>query len=846
MRNVQKQEILDCIESLHQAHKEIKNALNGGDYDLVQRMLSQCQEFAISLGETIEKLEGEGHTTVVCLEEYCETLYHVYEELGSCGAGSGKIYKILRRRLLEVESSVKNDIQIRKEVVFLPYKASMWDSLESVWKAADEDPDCDAYVIPIPYYDKNSEESFGERHYEADLYPAYVPVVSYKSYDFEKRRPDMIFIHNPYDEYNFVTSVDPFFYSKNLKRFTEELIYIPYFLLDEIKPDDEEAIKGMTHFCTIPGVLNADKVIVQSEDMRQIYVNELSVAAGEHTRNYWQKKILGLGSPKVDRATNTKKEDLEIPEEWMKIISKPDGGWKKVIFYNTGVSELLADNEKLFEKMKYIFRVFKEQQEDVALLWRPHPLLPGTIKAMRPQLWEEYEQIVEQYQKEGWGIYDESADIDRAVAVSDSYYGGRSSVVQLYQAIGKPAMIRSLNCETFNWNGIFGTYKIVGDGGKAWIAAALFNGLFSIDLKSGEIDWKGKFPKEKDDVVNLFRDYIVAEDKIYFVPSNAEHIAIYDIAEEKFEAVGLDTGKYKKNGNYASIMQNGRELLFIGMCRTNAICRFSMDTGKIVFIGSEDAEQIDVGPYGELYGRRHCIWNNVLYIPLRKGGCALKVNLLTEETELLRLTEKEDAAFSMAVYIPQRNAIWFVDMCGHIVQWNETTKEKEIIKFSDCSEEAMEEYCTCERKENKLYLFPGKCEVECKCIDLYTCEIESFQSPIQVLDIEEIEGKKYYLGSKKNGKFYITHMGEKGMKEMEIHRRDHKTGRKCLDEYQIHISWEKAPLYFESNVGYVYRRNLEMYIEWVAGGADGIEGDNRTSIGNRIWNRLGKRISEGN
>ena len=218
----------------------------------------------------------------------------------------------------------------------------------------------------------------------------------------------------------------------------------------------------------------------------------------------------------------------------------------------------------------------------------------------------------------------------------------------------------------------------------------------------------------------------------------------------------------------------------------------------------------------------------------------MKVNLLTEETELLRLTEKEDAAFSMAVYIPQRNAIWFVDMCGHIVQWNETTKEKEIIKFSDCSEEAMEEYCTCERKENKLYLFPGKCEVECKCIDLYTCEIESFQSPIQVLDIEEIEGKKYYLGSKKNGKFYITHMGEKGMKEMEIHRRDHKTGRKCLDEYQIHISWEKAPLYFESNVGYVYRRNLEMYIEWVAGGADGIEGDNRTSIGNRIWNRLGK------
>ena len=29
----------------------------------------------------------------------------------------------------------------------------MWDSLESVWQAADADPDCDAYVVPIPYYD---------------------------------------------------------------------------------------------------------------------------------------------------------------------------------------------------------------------------------------------------------------------------------------------------------------------------------------------------------------------------------------------------------------------------------------------------------------------------------------------------------------------------------------------------------------------------------------------------------------------------------------------------------------------------------------------------------------------
>lgn len=47
------------------------------------------------------------------------------------------------------------------------------------------------------------------------------PVMWYGNYDFEKRRPDMIYIHNPYDKYNYVTSVHPDFYSENLKRYTD-------------------------------------------------------------------------------------------------------------------------------------------------------------------------------------------------------------------------------------------------------------------------------------------------------------------------------------------------------------------------------------------------------------------------------------------------------------------------------------------------------------------------------------------------------------------------------------------------------------------------------------------------
>jgi hypothetical protein len=52
----------------------------------------------------------------------------------------------------------------------------MWDTMESVWISAKDDPRCDTYVIPIPYYDLLPGRVPGAMHYEGDLYPEYVPI----------------------------------------------------------------------------------------------------------------------------------------------------------------------------------------------------------------------------------------------------------------------------------------------------------------------------------------------------------------------------------------------------------------------------------------------------------------------------------------------------------------------------------------------------------------------------------------------------------------------------------------------------------------------------------------------
>lgn len=441
MRKAQKQEIKACLDSLKQAHEEIRDVLNRCNKIQAQNMLGQCQEFAVSLGEIIEEFEGEGHITVTYLEEYCELLFRVYEEIGDSRVNENKIYKLLKQQLVRIENSVRNDIPLKKEIVFLPYQASMWDSMESVWMAADKDESCDAYVVAIPYYERKPDGSLGQMHYEGNDYPDYVPVTDWRIYSLEERTPDVVYIQNPYDDYNYVTCVHPRYFSNNIKKYTDMLVYIPYFI----------GIGGHVeaNLCTAPGVANADRVIVQSEEVKRVYIENIRKFEKENNCKgrfgNLKEKILPLGSPKLDRIRRViDSGEVNVPEEWASRIYQTDGQKKKVILYNTTLAALLKHTDTYIDKLKNVLNVFRSE-EDFVLLWRPHPLLATTIKSMRPDLYREYMEIVARYREENWGIYDESADIDRAIVLSDAYYGDMSSVVELYKVTGKPIMIQ--DCE---------------------------------------------------------------------------------------------------------------------------------------------------------------------------------------------------------------------------------------------------------------------------------------------------------------------------------------------------------------------------------------------------------------
>lgn len=443
VRKAEKDQLLDFVTVLKR--------INFQDADM--ELLLDVYNGTELLLSRIEESEDEKHIALTWGAAFRELLEHLYFSLTEGRDEDRDEYCMqLQQCAQRLYHAVSEELKERKEVVFLPYKASMWDSLESVWMAARDDENCDAYVIPIPYYDKNSDGSFGEMHYEGDEYPDYVPITAWETFDIAERKPDVIYIHNPYDNYNMVTSVHPMFYSSELHKYTGELVYIPYFVLAEIEPDNQTAIDNMNHFIRTPAVLYANKVIVQSENMKQIYVNEYIKWAeemglkGKHLeRGYQEHRILGTGSPKIEKVRNARKEAMKVPKSWERYMYKSNGEPQKVVLYNNSLTALLENGEKMLCKMEQVFSVFEGIRESICLWWRPHPLIQSTIQAMRPELWLRYKNMVDVYLEGDWGIYDNTADLERAIAYADAYYGDMSSLVQLFQETDKPIMI--LNCE---------------------------------------------------------------------------------------------------------------------------------------------------------------------------------------------------------------------------------------------------------------------------------------------------------------------------------------------------------------------------------------------------------------
>ena len=74
MRLYKKRSLLQCIQTLKTANRQLRLTQYGQQGELLQ----QSQELALAVGGQIELSEGDNCITVRYLEEYCEILYRAF------------------------------------------------------------------------------------------------------------------------------------------------------------------------------------------------------------------------------------------------------------------------------------------------------------------------------------------------------------------------------------------------------------------------------------------------------------------------------------------------------------------------------------------------------------------------------------------------------------------------------------------------------------------------------------------------------------------------------------------------------------------------------------------------
>lgn len=128
---------------------------------------------------------------------------------------------------------------------------------------------------------------------------------------------------------------------------------------------------------------------------------------------------------------------LHIPKQAGDLETVRDG--RKLVLYSTSLTGMLRGGERYLRKIRHTIRVF-DGQKGAILWWYPHDSRECQYRELDPELFEEYEHLIEEYRASGQGILDQTDHRERAVELCDAFYGDTGELYELFRQTGKPMM----------------------------------------------------------------------------------------------------------------------------------------------------------------------------------------------------------------------------------------------------------------------------------------------------------------------------------------------------------------------------------------------------------------------
>lgn len=423
-----KSTVLECLTGMEERLNDLD--LSGSEASILD-ICADVQQLAMDLGMYMEAIKGEGYDIVHELEHLCEDLYELSK---TCGDES-------KTKVFEKFEHIKDAALRRREVLFLPFKGEYWDSMKTLYEAFAADKDTDVCVVPIPYYYKNYKKQLFNMQFDSSAYPPDLAIMNYDEYDYALRHPDIIVINNPYDDWNEETSLPPFFYSDKLLGYTDRLVYIPWFKTYDFTRENEREFINMDHYCTVPGIINADTVLLQSETIRETYMEKLVDFVGEETRTLWEDKLMVADSDEAYAVLGVSKTGAGVSED----ISHDGETGMKTLLYYLDYSELILNGDKAIDKIGSVLETFRENKDSLDYILLESDLNDTILSSKHRDIYDRLKEAVDKACSDIpiKLIKEKDTDLPELVNTCTAYYGDAGHLAHMFRNAGKPVMIQN-------------------------------------------------------------------------------------------------------------------------------------------------------------------------------------------------------------------------------------------------------------------------------------------------------------------------------------------------------------------------------------------------------------------
>lgn len=475
--DVEKQTLTDIARQYVSVLDEMMEActaqMQEQKYEDVLSVLPELQQLVVDFGTLLEEVRGETNpcvqNVVAKIQEYCDALYALYEQLNirlqesdtlktgqqpadvsDADATVRASYEAFARSYTKMKAEIQQFCIARRSVLFICTGMREWHAYEHLCDEERQKADTDVYIacVPTVFKDIYGHAEYGQNTEDANtmriqdhiqnLYGEFadnIQFIPWQKVNPALLAPDTIYIQDPYDGENPCLTIPPMYYAGNLRKYTKNLIYVPSYKVNEFGVEDTTDRYNMKHYVTAPALMYADQIYVQSENMRQRYLECLVEFSGEAYRAIWERKI--------------------SVSEFVFQSEAGKGTSQKTILYCIGENELANLGKRALAHVESRLQILADNHENlqVQICFYPPRLSDWEVDLQRVKTLTEMLRTYAETNK-AWCTLEkpqEQEDLaayrERLAINCDAYYGSPSPYVHAFTLREKPVMLASTDIE---------------------------------------------------------------------------------------------------------------------------------------------------------------------------------------------------------------------------------------------------------------------------------------------------------------------------------------------------------------------------------------------------------------